>query len=62
MSVSRDVIASINNVDESVVKCRNCEYFKGIKTLSIGFCYGWKTLVVGKESDGFCSFWGKEGR
>lgn len=54
MSVSRKVIAEVNGVEESVVKCGTCAYFAPVPF--IPFCKKWINGGEVTNTD-FCSFW-----
>lgn len=57
MSVSRDVIANVNNVPIDYAKCENCYHNKGIIVGDVIDCSFWKTNDFSISKDGFCSFW-----
>lgn len=56
MSVSRKVIAEVNGVEESEVRCETCAKFEPVPF--IPFCKAWNERTY--DSD-FCSFWDKRG-
>lgn len=60
MSVSREVIASVFDVDPEEVKCQKCRYSDGNELLvrCVNPFYG-DVVVAG---GGYCSFWTEERR
>ena len=57
MSVSRDIIANVNNVPIDYVKCENCYYNKGIIVGNVINCSFWENNDFGIGKNDFCSFW-----
>lgn len=56
MSVDRNVIAEVNGVEESEVRCETCAKFEPVPFIPI--CKAWSGRIY--DSD-FCSFWEKRG-
>lgn len=50
MSVGKDVIARVHNVNEDDVKCSSCKFYVPL------FCNAWCQET---ESDSYCSFYAK---
>ena len=57
MSVSRDVIANVNNVPIDYVKCENCCYNDGTVIGDVINCSFWKNIDFSIGKNHFCSFW-----
>ncbi len=55
MSVSREVIASVNGVDADAVKCQKCRYGDGGELLVRCVNPFYEDVVV--ASGGYCSLW-----
>ena len=57
MSVSRDVIARVDNVPVDYVKCENCYYNAGPIVGDVINCLFWKNNDFSISKNHFCSFW-----
>ena len=57
MSVSRDVIANVNDVHIDYVKCENCYHYKGAIVGNVINCSFWKNNDFSISKNDFCSFW-----
>lgn len=56
MSVDRETLALVVNVDPEKVKCKYCGYFNVVGR-SFTWCEGWNQPT---DSEDFCSFWASE--
>ena len=57
MSVSRDVIANVNDVLIDYVKRENCYHNAGIVVGDVINCLLWKNNDFSISKNHFCSFW-----
>lgn len=58
MSVSRETIAKVSNVETDYVCCKNCIYNNGIIVGDVIECSAWQSTLVDHISNkDFCSFW-----
>lgn len=61
MSVSKEVIANVNNVYADYVKCENCFHNKGTIVGDVINCSLWKNNDFSIGKNDFCSFWADKG-
>ena len=57
MSVSKEVIANVNNVYADYVKCENCYHNKGTIVGDVINCSLWNNNDFSIGKNDFCSFW-----
>lgn len=57
MSVSRDVIAKVNDVPIDYVKCENCYHNHGVIVGNAINCSFWENYGFSISKNDFCSFW-----